>query len=114
LKYAIMLNGVTQLIMMKSDVLSGFDTIKVCTHYKYKGQITERVPYDVVNEKIEPVYVDLPGWKEDLMKVSEMDHLPATLMQYVDYIEQATGLPITIISVGPDRKQTLMRKEVAF
>lgn len=114
LKYAIMLNGVTQLIMMKSDVLSGFDTIKVCTHYKYKGKKIEHVPYDVVNEKIEPIYEELSGWKEDLMKVSDFDQLPAALMQYVDYIEQATGLPITIISVGPDRKQTLMRKEVAF
>jgi adenylosuccinate synthase len=95
-------------------VLSGFDTIKVCTHYKYKGKKIEHVPYDVVNEKIEPIYDELPGWKEDLMKVSDFDQLPAALMQYVDYIEQATGLPITIISVGPDRKQTLMRKEVAF
>jgi adenylosuccinate synthase len=110
LKYAIMLNGVTQLIMMKSDVLSGFDKLKVCTHYKYRGQIIDHVPYDVVNEVIEPVYTEIDGWKEDLMNVTDVEQLPAALHRYIDYIEQATGLPITIVSVGPDRKQTLLRK----
>jgi len=114
LKYAIMLNGVTQLIMMKSDVMSGFDKVKVCTHYKYRGKIIDHVPYDVVNEKLEPVYEELPGWSEDLMQVSDVENLPANLMAYIDYIEHATQLPITIISVGPDRMQTLMRKAVAF
>ncbi|MBL7923985.1 MAG: adenylosuccinate synthase [Bacteroidia bacterium] len=110
LKYAIMLNGVTQLIMMKSDVLSGFRTIKVCTQYKYRGQVIDHVPYDVVNENIEPVYEELQGWDEDLMQVRDAEQLPVALLRYIDYIEQATGLPITIVSVGPDRKQTLMRK----
>ncbi|MBP7167610.1 MAG: adenylosuccinate synthase [Bacteroidia bacterium] len=110
LKYAIMLNGVTQLIMMKSDVLSGFDKLKVCTHYKYRGQIIDHVPYDVVNEMIEPVYTEIDGWEEDLMNVTDAEQLPAALHRYIDYIEQATGLPITIVSVGPDRKQTLLRK----
>ena len=114
LKYAIMLNGVTQLIMMKSDVMSGFDKVKVCTHYKYRGKIIDHVPYDVVNEKLEPVYEELSGWSEDLMQVSDVENLPANLMAYIDYIEHATQLPITIISVGPDRMQTLMRKAVAF
>ena len=109
LKYAIMLNGVTQLIMMKSDVLSGFDKIKVCTHYKYKGQVIDHMPYDVVNEPIEPVYEELQGWNEDLTGVTDAAHLPAALQRYIDYIEQATGLPITIVSVGPDRRQTMMR-----
>ncbi len=109
LKYAIMLNGVTQLIMMKSDVLSGFETLKVCTHYKYRGKIIDYVPYDVVNEPVEPVYEELEGWSEDLTAVSDVAQLPSALQRYIDYIEQATGLPITIVSVGPDRRQTLMR-----
>ncbi|MFN8153483.1 MAG: adenylosuccinate synthase [Bacteroidia bacterium] len=109
LKYAIMLNGVTQLIMMKSDVLSGFEKIKVCTHYKYKGQVIDYVPYDVVNEPIDPVYEELDGWDEDLTSVTDAAHLPDALQRYIDYIEQATGLPITIVSVGPDRRQTMMR-----
>lgn len=112
LKYAIMLNGVTQLIMMKSDVLSGFDSIKVCTKYKYRGEIIEHVPYDVVNEEIVPVYEIMPGWTEDLMIIHDAEHLPSSLLNYIEYIEQATGLPITIVSVGPDRKQTLIRKVV--
>jgi adenylosuccinate synthase len=113
LKYAIMLNGVTQLIMMKSDVLSGFDKIKVCTQYKYRGEIIDHVPYDVVNEEIVPVYEEMQGWSEDLMVINDVEQLPAALLSYIDYIEQATGLPITIVSVGPDRKQTLIRKVVA-
>lgn len=112
LNYAIMLNGVTQLIMMKSDVLSGFDTIKVCTHYKYRGKIINYVPYDVVNEPIEPVYEELKGWSEDLSGYNDLDQLPQTFLNYIAYIENATGLPITILSVGPDRKQTMVRDEV--
>jgi adenylosuccinate synthase len=112
LNYAIMLNGVTQLIMMKSDVLSGFDTIKVCTHYKYRGQVIDYVPYDVVNEPIEPVYEELQGWSEDLTGYNDLDQLPPAFLNYISYIENATGLPITILSVGPDRKQTMVREEV--
>lgn len=110
LKYAIMLNGVTQLIMMKSDVLSGLDRLKVCTHYKYRGKIVEQVPYDVVNEQIEPVYEELDGWQEDLSQVTDLSQFPTALNHYMEYIERATGLPITIVSVGPDRKQTLLRE----
>ena len=112
LNYAIMLNGVTQLIMMKSDVLSGFDTIKVCTHYKYRGQVIDYVPYDVVNEPIEPVYQELKGWSEDLSGHNDLDKLPQAFLDYITYIEKATGLPITILSVGPDRKQTMVREEL--
>lgn len=112
LNYAIMLNGVTQLIMMKSDVLSGFDTIKVCTHYKYRGQIIDYVPYDVVNEPIEPIYEELQGWSEDLTGYNDLEQLPQAFLNYISYIENATGLPITILSVGPDRKQTMVREEV--
>jgi adenylosuccinate synthase len=110
LNYAIMLNGVTQLIMMKSDVLSGFETLKVCTHYKYRGQIIDHVPYDVVNEPIEPVYEEIPGWTDNLEQVSDVDDLPEALHNYIRYIELKTGVPITIISVGPDRKQTMIRE----
>ena len=112
LKYAIMLNGVTQLIMMKSDVLSGFDSIKVCTHYKYRGKVIDYVPYDVVNEPIEPVYETLAGWAEDLTGYNDLEQLPQAFLDYISYIENATGLPITILSVGPDRKQTMVREEV--
>ena len=112
LNYAIMLNGVTQLIMMKSDVLSGFDTIKVCTHYKYRGQLIDYVPYDVVNEPIEPIYEELQGWSEDLTGYNDLAQLPNAFLDYITYIEKATGLPITILSVGPDRKQTMVREEL--
>jgi adenylosuccinate synthase len=112
LNYAIMLNGVTQLIMMKSDVLSGFDTIKVCTHYKYRGQVIDYVPYDVVNEPIEPIYEELQGWSEDLTGYNDLAQLPKAFLDYITYIEKATGLPITILSVGPDRKQTMVREEL--
>ena len=107
-----MLNGVTQLIMMKSDVLSGFDSIKLCTHYKYRGKVIDYVPYDVVNEPIEPVYETLAGWAEDLTGYNDLEQLPQAFLDYISYIENATGLPITILSVGPDRKQTMVREEV--
>lgn len=110
LKYAIMLNGVTQLIMMKPDVLSGFDTLKVCTHYKHKGKLIDYMPYDMVNDPVEPVYEEVEGWNQSLDNLTSYDDLPAAMHKYVAYIEKATGLPITIVSVGPDRKQTLERK----
>jgi adenylosuccinate synthase len=109
LKYAIMLNGVTELIMMKSDVLSGIGRIKVCTQYKYKGALTSEMPYDVVNEPIEPVYSELNGWDEDLTGVTSCEELPDALHAYIGYIEKETGVPVTIVSVGPDRTQTLQR-----
>lgn len=112
LNYAIMLNGVTQLIMMKSDVLSGFNQIKVCTHYNYRGEVIDYVPYDVVNEPIEPIYDVLEGWSEDLSGYNDLEKLPQSFLNYISYIENATGLPITILSVGPDRKQTMVREEV--
>ncbi|MFM9056336.1 MAG: adenylosuccinate synthetase, partial [Bacteroidota bacterium] len=108
-----MLNGVTELIMMKSDVLSGFDTLKVCTAYRYRGQEITHVPYDVVNEHIEPVYTELTGWSEDLTGVTDVAALPDGLNRYIDFIERETGLPITIVSVGPDRMQTLLRTVLA-
>lgn len=109
LRYANMLNGVTKLCMMKSDVLSGFETIKICTAYRINGELTDRVPFDVVNAVIEPVYVDMPGWTEDLTGITELNKLPKQLHDYIAYIESALKVPITIVSVGPDRKQTMMR-----
>ncbi|UTW60634.1 adenylosuccinate synthase [bacterium SCSIO 12741] len=110
LKYAIMLNGVTQLIMTKADVLSGFETIKVCTHYIYRNEKIDYFPYDIQGEEIEPVYLDLPGWKKDLTGLSEVSELPDNLMAYIDFLEKELEVPITIVSVGPDRKQTLIRE----
>ncbi len=109
LKYSIMINGVTQLLMMKADVLSVFPTIKVCTHYELNdGTITELVPYEIVNEKIKPVYTELKGWNTVLTGVSE-SQIPTELSQYVDFLEKALNVPITLISTGPDRTQTIHR-----
>lgn len=109
LKYSIMINGVTQLLMMKADVLSIFPTIKVCTHYKLNdGSVTELVPYEIVNEKITPVYTELKGWNSPVNGVSESD-MPKELSQYIDFLEKALNVPITLISTGPDRTQTIHR-----
>ena len=107
LKYAIMLNGVTQLIMMKSDVLDGFDTIRVCTAYEKDGVQTTDMPYDTEGWKA--VYEDLPGWKTDLTQMTSVEQFPQQLRDYISYIEKETATPITIVSVGPDRAQTIMR-----
>ena len=112
LKYAIMINGVTQLIMMKADVLDGFDSIKVCTHYDLNGELIDYMPYDIVTTEVKPVYKELPGWKTDLTKLSSIEEIPVELNSYVEYLEQELNVPITIVSVGPDRKQTLMRGSV--
>lgn len=107
LKYAIMLNGVTQLIMMKSDVLDGFDTIRVCTAYEKDGVQTTDMPYDTEGWKA--VYKDLPGWKTDLTQMTSEQQFPQQLRDYISYIEKETATRITIVSVGPDRAQTIMR-----
>ena len=104
-----MINGVSQLLMMKADVLSIFPTIKVCTHYELSnGSITELVPYELVSEKIKPVYTELKGWSTSLTGVSE-DQIPIELAQYVNFLEKALNVPITLISTGPDRTQTIHR-----
>ncbi|WP_159021306.1 adenylosuccinate synthase [Formosa sp. L2A11] len=109
LKYACQVNGVTQLMMMKADVLSGFKTLKVCTAYKYKGEVIEHFPYNIEPENVEPVYTEFEGWSEDLTKMSEYSHLPKALNTYIDFLEKALETPITIVSVGPDRKETIFR-----
>lgn len=109
LKYAIMINGVTQLIMMKSDVLDGFDEIKACVAYEIDGKKTDRFPFDVNTDNITPVYVTLPGWKTDMTKFNAEDQLPEAFMNYIRFLENELETPITILSVGPDREQTIVR-----
>ena len=109
LKHACQVNGVTQLMMMKSDVLSGFKTLKVCTAYKYKGETIEHLPYNIEAENIEPIYSNFKGWKEDLTKMTDASQLPKELNDYIDFLEKELEIPIKIVSVGPDRKQTIPR-----
>ena len=109
LKYAVCINGVTQLMMMKGDVLSGFETIKVCTAYRYKGEQIDHMPYNIDPENIEPVYTEMKGWAADLTGMTEASQLPATLNAYIDFLEKELEVPIKIVSVGPDRTQTVFR-----
>jgi len=110
LRYACQVNGVTQLIMMKGDVLSGFKTLKVCTSYEYKGEVINHLPYNIEPENITPIYTDFKGWNEDLTEMSDVSQFPDALNAYIEYLEKELELPITIVSVGPDRKQTIIRK----
>ncbi|KOF01417.1 adenylosuccinate synthetase [Roseivirga seohaensis] len=110
LKYAIMINGVTQLFMMKADVLSILDELKVCTHYKLSdGTLTEEMPFQLLDEEITPVYKTFKGWAKDVRNVKEYRNLPSELVAYIEYIEKETGVPITIVSLGPDRTETIVR-----
>ena len=108
LKYAININGVTQLNMMKADVLSGLDTIKVCTHYMLDGNKIDYLPFED-NENLTPVYTELKGWEKDLMQISSLDEAPQEVHDYIAYLEKELETPISIVSVGPDRKQTFFR-----
>jgi adenylosuccinate synthase len=108
LKYAVMINGVTQLIMMKSDVMDTFDTIKACVAYKIDGQETEQFPFDL-NDGAEPVYVEMPGWKTDMTKMQSEDEFPEEFNAYLSFLEEELEVPIKIVSVGPDRAQTIVR-----
>jgi adenylosuccinate synthase len=112
LKFAVMINGVTELIMMKADVLSGFEQLSVCTHYMHKGKKIDYLPYDISPEFVTPVYTQLKGWKKDLTGLHNPEDMPEELFSYIEFIEKATGVPIRIVSVGPDRKQTLIRSKV--
>lgn len=109
LKYSIMINGVTQLLMMKADVLSIFPTIKVCTQYKLNdGTLTDIVPYEIVNEKITPIYTELKGWNISLKDVTK-ESLPEELTAYIKFLERELSVPITLVSTGPDRTETIHR-----
>jgi adenylosuccinate synthase len=109
LKYAIQINGVTQLMMMKGDVLSGFDTLKVATAYNYKGEVIHHLPYNIEEENVTPIYTEFKGWKQDLTGLTTFDSLPKELKEYIEFIEKEVEVPIKIVSVGPDRKQTITR-----
>ena len=109
LKYAIQINGVTQLMMMKGDVLSGFDTLKVATAYNYKGKVIHHLPYNIEEENVTPIYTEFKGWKQDLTGLTTFDSLPKELKEYIEFIEKEVEVPIKIVSVGPDRKQTITR-----
>lgn len=110
LRYAVMINGVTRLIMMKSDVLDTFDTVKACVAYRIDGKETEDFPFDIC-EGVEPVYVELPGWKTDLTRMTSEDEFPEEFNAYITFLEDELGVPIKIVSVGPDREQTILRYE---
>ena len=109
LKYAVQVNGVTQLMMMKADVLSGFENLKVCTAYKYKGEIIEHLPYTIEPENLSPVYTQMKGWAKDLTKLDSAKDFPKELNDYIEFLEKELEVPIKIVSVGPDRTQTIHR-----
>ncbi|MFD1770065.1 adenylosuccinate synthase [Sphingobacterium suaedae] len=107
LKYAIMLNGVTELIMMKADVLDTFEKIHVCTHYKHNGEIIDYMPYEIITNQAEPILEQVEGWNQDITGIRTADEIPAALKNYIAYLEKALEVPIKYLSVGPDRVQTI-------
>ncbi len=112
LRYAIMINGVTKLMMMKPDVLSGIQPLKVCTAYTIEGNTTERMPFNLMSRDIHPIYENLQGWDSDLSVLEAPEQFPEGLHEYIRFIEHHTGLPVHIVSVGPDRKQTIVVKPI--
>jgi adenylosuccinate synthase len=112
LKYAIMINGVTDLIMMKADVLTGFEKVNVCTHYKIKNELVDYLPFDIVNEDVSPVYKSFDGWKENLTNINSDKDLPPSLNNYISFLEKELKVPVSILSVGPDRKETIFREKL--
>ncbi len=109
LRYAVQVNGVTQLIMMKGDVLSGLETLKICTAYNYKGKEIHHFPYNIDAENITPIYTEIEGWTEDLTKMTDESQFPKALSDYITFIEKELEIPVKVVSVGPDRKQTINR-----
>ena len=109
LKYAIMINGVTDLMLMKTDVLNVFDTIKVAVKYRINGKETEEIPYDLNQTDIEPVFTELPGWKQSLEGIKTFEELPEALKDYIRFIEKEARVPVTVVSTGPDRSDTIFR-----
>ncbi|HAQ18873.1 MAG TPA: adenylosuccinate synthase [Prolixibacteraceae bacterium] len=107
LKYSIMLNGVTELIMMKADVLDQFETIKICMGYEINGEVTDKFPFEL-NDGVKPEFVELPGWKTDLTQLTSQDEFPEEFNNYINFIEEQVGIPISIASVGPNRAQTIL------
>jgi adenylosuccinate synthase len=109
LKYAVQVNGVTQLMMMKGDVLSGFDTLKIATSYNYKGKEITHLPYNIEAENVSPIYKSFKGWRADLTGMTTYEELPSELKEYIQFIEDELEIPVKIVSVGPDRKQTILK-----
>ena len=109
LKYAVQVNGVTQLMMMKGDVLSGIDTLKICTQYEYRSKLISHLPFSLDEEYIDPKYIEMAGWQEDITNCTSYDELPSQLKEYVTFIENFLETPVRLVSVGPDRKQTIFR-----
>src|SRR5680860_740140 len=109
LKYAIEINGITHLIMTKGDVLSGFKTIKVCTAYNYKGKEIHHLPFNIEPENVTPVFTEFKGWKEDITKMKDASQFPKELNEYIEFLEKELETPISVVSVGPDRNQTIHR-----
>jgi adenylosuccinate synthase len=109
LKYTVQVNGVTQLMMMKGDVLSGIDKLKICTSYNYRGETIYHLPFSLKEEILTPKYIEMNGWHEDITQCTNFDELPSQLMGYVTFIYNFLETPIRLISVGPDRKQTIFR-----
>jgi len=110
LKYVVMINGVTELFMMKSDVLSTFQIIKACTHYKLAdGSTTDEFPYDIAKDQLTPIYKEFRGWKNSLDAIEDFEELPDALKEYIVFIEQYLSVPINMVSIGPDRTQTIIR-----
>ena len=109
LKYTVEINGITQLIMTKGDVLSGFKTIKVCTSYNYQGKEIHHLPYNIEPENVTPIFTEFKGWKEDLSKMKEASQFPKEFTDYINFLEKELKTPISVISVGPDRNQTIHR-----
>jgi len=95
--------------MMKGDVLSGFKNLKACTSYNYKGKEVKHLPYNIEEHNVSPIYTEFKGWKEDLTSMTTVHTLPKELNDYIKFIEDFVGVPVKIVSVGPDRKQTIMR-----
>tara|TARA_B100000683_G_C12363516_1_gene504051 strand:- start:181 stop:957 length:777 start_codon:yes stop_codon:yes gene_type:complete len=108
LKYAVMVNGVTQLCMMKADVLGEFDEVKVCTHYMHNGEKIDYLPYGINPDEVQPVYKSFEGWPGDLTGLRKKENIPASLNAYVKMVEDEVGVKVSILSVGPDREQTLL------
>jgi len=109
LKYSIMLNGVDELMMMKADVMSPFEKIKISSKYNFNGKLIDKIPFDISVDGITPIYNEFDGWNIDIENLTSIDDVPEKLMDYVKYIEKEVDVPIKIISVGPDRKQTIIR-----
>jgi adenylosuccinate synthase len=109
LKYTVQVNGVTQLMMMKGDVLSGIDKLKICTSYNYRGETIYHLPFSLNEENLTPKYIEMSGWQEDITQCTSFDELPSQLKEYVAFIEDFLETPIRLVSVGPDRKQTIFR-----